>query len=239
MNFDLFQYLENLAFIYVYGRLAIHFVPGIIYFFLNIPFNSYSQVDKPRILFNLVGLGFMHLMYFSQNTSQADNLFLQVITTIVFSLGLFFCSLSWSDKFEGSFLPHLKRSAVIPLENFNLSIPEVQIVQLYNALVQFDLLNQDLTAFEDFHNVLTKNWKDHNSKIHFKMDGPSCREFYDYFVKTYPKNSLTLKNMFISSKLIIRPDGKYYNYNTIKNAPTKTSFSKQNETLKNIFSKLA
>jgi len=239
MNFDLFQYLENLAFIYVYGRLAIHFAPGIIYFFLNIPFNSYSQVEKPRILVNLVGLGFMHLMYFSQNTTQADNLLLQVITTIVFSLGFFLCSLSWSDKFESSFLPRLKIPTVIPLENFNLSISEVQIVQLYNALVQFDLVNQDLTTFEDFHNVLTKNWRDHTSRIHFKMDGPSCREFYDYFVKTYPKNSLTLKNLFISSKLIIRPDGKYYNYNTIKNAPTKTSFSKQNETLKNIFSKLA
>lgn len=238
MNFDLFQYFANLAFIYAYGRLAIHFAPGITYFFLNIPFNSFSQVEKPRIFVNLLGLGFMHLMYYSHSNSQVDYLPLQVITTISFTLGFFFCSLSWSDKFERSFLPPLKKPVVLPLENFNLSIPEVKIIQLYNALVQFDLLNQDLTTFEDFHNVLTKNWKDHNSRIHFKMDGPSCREFYDCLVRTFPKNSLTLKNLFISSQLIIRPDGKCYNYNTIKNAPTKTTFSKQNETLKNIFSKL-
>ena len=239
MDFDLFQYLENLAFIYVYGRLAIHFAPGIIYFFLNIPFNAYSLVEKPRIFVNLVGLGFMHLMYFSQITSQTNNLILQLITTIVFYLGFFFCCFSWSQKFEHSFLPKLKKSVSKSSENFNLSIPEGKIVQLYNELVRFDLLNQDLTTFEDFQNVLTKNWKDHNSKIHFKMDGPSCREFYEYFVRTYPKNSLTLKNLFISSELIIRPDGKFYNYNTIKNAPTKTSFSKQNETLKTIFTGLA
>jgi len=238
MNFDLFQYLANVAFIYTYGRLAIHFAPGIFYFFLNTPYKSYSQVEKPRIFVNLVGLGFMHLMYYSQN-SQENYLLLQVITTIGFALGFFLCSLSWTDKFERSFLPPIKKPAIIPMENFNLSIPDAKIVQLYNALVQFDLLNQDLTAMEDFHNVLTKNWKDHNSRIHFKMDGPSCREFYEYLVRTYPKNSLTLKNLFISSELILRPDGKSYNYNTIKNAPTKTSFSKQNETLKNIFSKLA
>lgn len=238
MNFDLFQYLAGVAFIYAYGRLAIHFAPGITYFFLNIPFNSFSQVEKPRIFVNLLGLGFMHLMYFSHSTSQVNYLPLQLITTMAFALGFFFCSLSWSDKFERSFLPPLKKPAIIPLENFNLSIPDAKIVQLYNELVQFDLLNQDLTAIEDFKNVLTKNWKDHNSRIHFKMDGPSCREFYDYLVRTYPKNSLTLKNLFISSQLIIRPDGKCYNYNTLKNAPTKTPFSKHNETLTNIFKKL-
>jgi len=239
MDFDLLQYLGNLAFIYAYGRLAIHFAPGIIYFFLNIPFNSYSPVEKPRIFINLVGLGFMHLMYYFQITTQTNNWYLHLTTTSVFCLGFFFCCLSWSQKFEHSFLPKLKKPVLKSSENFNLSIPEVKIVQLFNALVQFDLLNQDLTTFEDFHNVLTKNWKDHNSKIHFKMDGPSCREFYEYFVRTYPKNSLTLKNLFIYSELIIRPDGKFYNYNTIKNAPTKTSFSKQSETLKTIFTGLA
>lgn len=130
MNFDLLQYLESVAFIYAYGRLAIHFSPAIFRFFLNTSFNSYSQVEKPRILFNLVGLGFMHLMYFSQSTSPADNLLLQVITTSAFGLGFFFWVLSWTDKFERSFLPHLKRAEEIPLENFNLVIPEVKLEQL-------------------------------------------------------------------------------------------------------------
>lgn len=238
MNFDLLQYLANLAFIYAYGRLAIHFAPRIFRFFLNTSFNSYSQVEKPRILFNLVGLGFMHLMYFSQSTSPADNLLLQVITTSAFGLGFFFCVLSWTDKFERSFLPHLKRAEEISLENFNLTIPEMKLEQLYNDLVRYDLLNQELTAFEDFHNVLTKNWKDHNSRIHFKMDGPSSREFYNFFTKTFPNNTMTIKNLFITSKLVFRPDGKKYNYNTLKNAPSRTPFSKHNETLENIFKKL-
>ncbi len=107
---------------------------------LNIPFNSFSQVKKLRIFVNLVGLGFMHQMFFSQSYSQANNLLLQVITTIDFALVFFLCFLSL-------------------------------------------------------------------------------------------KNSLTLKNLFISSWLILRPDGKSYNFNTIKNAPTKTSFSKQNKNI--------
>ena len=50
---------------------------------------------------------------------------------------------------------------------------------------------------------------------------------------------MTLKNLFITSGLVFRPDGKRYNYNTIKNAPTRTPVSKQKDILVQIFSKLS
>lgn len=67
------------------------------------------------------------------------------------------------------------------------------------------------------------------------MDGPSSREFYEYLSKAFPKNTMTIKNLFITSELVLRADGKKYKYNTLKNAFTRTLVSKQNEVLINIF----
>ena len=102
-------------------------------------------------------------------------------------------------------------------------------------MVRFDLIDLEATSLIDFKNVLLKDWDSHNSKIHLKMDGPSCREFYEYFKKAFPNNSITLKNLFKSSGLIVRPDGKGYNYHTLKNAPTRSPISKQHEVLIMIF----
>lgn len=93
-------------------------------------------------------------------------------------------------------------------------------------MVKFDLIGQEGTTLAHFKNVLHKDWESHCSKIHLKMDGPSCKEFYDNFNKTFPNNSMTLKNLFKHSGLIVRPDGKAHNYHTLKNAPTRSPISK-------------
>ncbi|MDT0690330.1 hypothetical protein RM549_11075 [Salegentibacter sp. F188] len=239
MSFDLFPYLTSIAFIYIYGRLANHFAPKIYCYFLNESIVWQKQIEKPRIFLHLIGLSFMHLMVYSNSSIEITGLLIQFITWLTFILGFFACQFTWTKKFEATFTPQLKRSTARSSENFNLSISDLQLIQLYNELVRFDLLNQDLTTVEDFNNVLLKDWKEHNSKLHLKMDGPSCREFYEYFIRTYPNNSLTMKNLFVTSKLVLRADGKSYNYNTIKNAPIRTAVSKHNESLIKIFRKLS
>lgn len=235
MNFDIFKYLSNLAFIFIYSRLAIHYAPAIFFYFINSNSATIGYLEKPRILFHLIGLSFMHLMYSFQQTYKGSDISIQLLTFLVFSLGLFFCIISWGEKFNSSFLEKPKIKAARPINNFNLSISDFQINQLYNDMVRFDLLDQEETSIEDFKNVLLNDWNSHGSKLHLKMDGPSCREFYDYLKKTFPNNSMTLKNLFKSSKLIVRPDGKGYNYHTLKNAPTRSPISKQHEALKVIF----
>lgn len=238
MKIDLFQYLASLGFIYTYGLLAIHFAPKLFCYFFNEPIAWQQQVEKPRIFLHLIGLGFMHLMIYSHSSLENTGLLIQLIKGLTFILGFLACQFTWTKKLEDTFAPQFKRSTAKSSENFNLSISDLQLNQLYKELVRFDLLNQDLTSLEDFRNVLLKDWREHNSKLHFKMDGPTCREFYEYLIRTYPNNTLTMKKLFVTSKLVLRPDGKSYNYNTIKNAPTRTRVSKHNETLINIFQKL-
>ena len=238
MKIDLIQYLASLGFIYTYGRLAIHFAPKLFCYFFNEPIAWQQQVEKPRIFLQLIGLSFMHLMAHSYSSIENKGVLIQLITWLTFILGFLACQFTWNKKFEYTFAPHVKRSTAKSFKNFNLSISDLQLSQLYNELVRFDLINQDLTSLEDFRNVLLKDWREHNSRLHFKMDGPTCREFYEYLIRTYPNNSLTMKNLFVTSKLVLRPDGKSYNYNTLKNAPIRTPVSKNNQTLINIFKKL-
>ncbi|MDT0648450.1 hypothetical protein RM545_17315, partial [Zunongwangia sp. F260] len=214
MSFDLFPYLTSIAFIFIYGRLANHFAPKVFGYFLNETIAWQQHLEKPRIFLHSIGLGFMNLMVYSNSSLEKTGLLIQFIVWLTFILGFLACQFTWTKKFEDTFAPQLKKPTAKSSENFNLSISDLQLIQLYNELVRFDLLNQDLTTVEDFKYVLLKDWKEHHSKLHLKMDGPSCREFYDYLIRTYPNNTLTMKSLFITSKLVLRPDGKSYNYNT-------------------------
>ena len=237
MNFNLFPYLTSIAFIFIYGRLAIHFAPKVFGYFINETIPWQQHLEKPRIFLHFIGLSLMHLMIYS-SSSLETGFPIKLITWLTFILGFSACQFTWTKKFKDTFAPQLKRSTAKSSENFNLSISDIQITQLYNEMIRHDLINQDATSLEDFKKVLLEDWTSHRSKLHLEMDGPSSREFYDYLSRTYPKNTMTLKNFFVVSGVVLRPDGKTYNYNTIKNAPTRTPVSKGNETLVSIFSKI-
>ncbi|MBZ9631376.1 hypothetical protein LB465_11350 [Salegentibacter sp. LM13S] len=238
MNFDLFKYLTTLGFIYIYGRLVLHYGSFFLSFMLDNEMDWISKIEKPRILFLVLGLGLMHLSVFSSYAIESDNFLVVAISFLVFLAGFFLSVLPWTDKFKNSMQSQKPAGSLKKDKNFNLVISEGQIQKLYHNLMRYDLLNSEKTSLLDFQKVLTENWETHNSKIHFNMDGASCREFYDYFTQTFPENSLTMKNFFETSKLVIRSDGKPYKYNTIKSAPLKTVSSKENDRLNKIFQEL-
>ncbi|MGY5848596.1 hypothetical protein ACW6QP_14395 [Salegentibacter sp. HM20] len=197
-----------------------------------------ANIEKPRLLFLGLGLGLMHLMVYSLNSIQTEHSFLPIMIIIVFILGFYLSIIPWTDKFKKCIRHQNATNFSETKSCFNLGIPDVQLQILYHDLIRYDLLNSKKTSLQDFKNVLTKNWDEHQSKIHLNMDGPSTREFYDHLSSAFPNNTMTMKDLFINSKLILRTDGKRYNYNTLKNAPTRTPVSKNNEVLISIFEKL-
>lgn len=237
MNFDIITYLSCFAFIYVYSRLAIHYLPVIYSQFLDENFSLVNSIEKPRLLFHFTGLSFMHLMFNFHQSNQTSNLAVQLLIVLVYLLGLYFCLISWRANFKSSFLKKTISHPDKSPNNFNLSISDTHLTQLYNEMVRFDLIDQEATSLVDFKNVLLKDWDTHSSRLYLNLDGPSCREFYDKLIKAFPNNAITLKNLFINHDLMRRPDGKPYKYNTLKNAPTRSPISKQHESLEAIFQK--
>ena len=237
MHFDLIGYLFSLAILYLYGRLLLHYGTVFIRFMVNDQYVWKLNLERPRMLFTLVGLGFMHLMLYAHTGSGSQHYLFQSITLTTFGLAFFLAQLAWTENFESKFEVK-KTSHPQNINNFNFKISESQVQQLYNELTRYDLLCPDKTSLEAFHSVLTQDWDCHDFKIHLKLDGPSSREFYEHLVMTFPKNSTTLKRFFETSSVIVRANGKPYKYNTIKNAPTRTPVSKYAQTLNDVFQKL-
>jgi hypothetical protein len=235
MSFDLFKYLTTLGFIYIYGRLILHYGKMFWAYMMNERILWNTKIERPRILFMGMGLGVMHLAFYSRYNIESDTLIVLAISFLVFLAGFFLCILPWTDKFKNSMLSQKSAGSLKKNKNFNLNISEDQAQKLYHNLMRYDLLNTEKTSLQDFTNVLTKDWDAHNSKIHFNMDGPSSREFYEYLSKAFPRNTMTIKNLFITSELVLRADGKKYKYNTLKNAPIRTPVSKNNQALNSIF----
>lgn len=235
MNFDLFKYLTTIGFIFIYIKLIWHYGSIFLSYMLDQENQWNIKFERPRILFVGLGLGVMHLAVYLRYTIESGTLLVPAISFLVFLAGFFLSILPGTEKFKSSMQGQTPVSSLKKNKNFNLNISEDQAQKLYHNLMRYDLLNSEKTSLQDFRNVLTKDWDAHNSKIHFNMDGPSSREFYEYLSKAFPKNTMTIKNLFITSELVLRRDGKKYKYNTLKNAFTRTPVSKQNEVLINIF----
>ncbi len=98
----------------------------------------------------------MHLMFTFHQTYESSGVPIQLLVLLVFFLGVFFCLVSWGEKFESSFSEKLRIKTAKPSTNFNLSISDTQIDRLYNEMIRFDLIDQEETSIEDFKNVLLK-----------------------------------------------------------------------------------
>lgn len=232
----LLKYSFFVCFVIVYVRIAIPYCQSLVRFMFNVHLKWDKYVDKPRLAFYALGLLFMHVSYFTLfKENFSSSVFFVVSYTFIFLTGTFFCMITWTKKFTQVFIPAITKKMASP-QNFQISITEKQLNTLYNGLVKYELIRQSKSTRADFFNVLLKDWDEHDSSLHFNLDAPSCREFYELLSGSFPKNNLSLTSSFGKSKRIKRVDGKAYNYNTIKNAPTRTPISKKHTELHNIFS---
>ena len=75
MRFDLLQYLFALGTFNIYGRIFLYYGLNGINYMLDQKFNWKTELEKPRILFLLVGLVFMHLMIHANQTFANQDYF--------------------------------------------------------------------------------------------------------------------------------------------------------------------
>ncbi len=238
MQDNFIKYLLLLCFAYAYVRLLIPYIGFFARFMFNEPVRWDKYVEKPRLVFYGLGLVLMHGSYstFFEPIAILPTFF-NVLNWFVFVSGIILTQLTWSKKFKGVFIPKIKEK-LKRKNNFNISATDGQLKNLYNGLVRHDMIIMELTKVEDFIKVLKENWNTHDSKIHFKLDAPSCREFYELFKVYFPENSLSVIDFFKRSNTIRREDGKPFTYSTIKDAKSRTPISKKSDKLKTIFSNL-
>ena len=234
---DFIKYLLLAPFAYVYVRLLIPYVG----FFARYMFNESTQwdkyIEKPRLVFYGIGLLLMHSSYSAiLEYSEPLRGFFFYANCLMFTGGIAMSQITWSKRFKIVFIPKIQEK-LKKRNNFGLSATNDQLKELYRGLVNYDMILPERTDKDDFITVFKEDWYTHKSKIHFKLDAPSCREFYELFKVTFPKNTMSVIDFFKRSDTIRREDGKPYKYSTVKDAKSRTPISKKSDELKTIFSR--
>ncbi|MFS4469255.1 hypothetical protein [Maribacter sp. 2210JD10-5] len=231
----LIKYLLLACFAYVYVRLLIPYIGFFTRFMFNERVGWDKYIEKPRLVFYGLGLALMHGSYstFFERIEILPQLF-YTLNWFVFICGIALTLLTWTKKFKNVFIPKIKEK-LKSRRNFNISITEDQLKNIYNSLVRYDMIICERTEIDDFMKVFKEDWNAHDSKIYFKLDAPSCREFFELFKVNFPKNSLTVIDFFKRSDTIRREDGNPYTYSTVKDAKSRTPISKKSNELQSIF----
>ncbi|WP_422859661.1 hypothetical protein ACOKFD_01645 [Flagellimonas sp. S174] len=233
--FLILKYFMLACFAYVIIRIVVPYLVLFIRFMFNEPFKWDKFVEKPRLVFYAIGLLNMQLGFNAilEHPGQFATFYL-IVGCFLFLGGIFMTQVTWTKRFKKVFIPKIKEKLKTP-RNFNISISESQLGKLYDNMVRYDMVIIDETSKDDFIQCFLKNWDEHDAKIHLKLKNPSCKEFYELFKLTFPKNDLQLIDFIKNSDLLRREDGQPYNYDTVRNALTRNRFSKRSEELEAVF----
>lgn len=169
-----------------------------------------KYIEKPRLVFYGTGLMLMHSSYSSilEYVHTPTNIYF-IANCFIFFGGIIMSQLTWSEKFKRVFIPTIKNK-LKSKKNFNVAATEDQLKSIYNGLVRYDMIIAERTPIDGFVKVFTEDWNSHTSKIYFKLDAPSCREFYELFKVNFPSNTLSVIDFFKRSSTIRREDGNPY-----------------------------
>lgn len=216
-------------------RLMVPYIVLFARFMFNEPFKWDKYVEKPRLVFYGIGLLLMQTGYNGILDYATRFLNFYFITgSFLFLGGMFMTQLTWSKQFDKIFIPKIKEKLKTS-RNFNISISESQLEKLYDNMIRYDMVMMDKTSKDDFIQCFLEDWDKHNAKIHLKLKNPACKEFYELFKLTFPKNDLQLIDFIKNSDLLRREDGRRYNYDTVRNALTRNRVSKRSEELEAVF----
>lgn len=228
-----------LAFAVVYVRILIPYIRYFIRYMFNETVGWNKYVERPRLVFYGMGLLLMHFSTHSVIQVLPRSIGLLVILNwILFLIGFYLCMVTWTKKFIIDFIPRIAMK-IQGRRNFNIITTDRQLERLYKELIHWDMVDFHKTGMRDFINALLLDWDTHKSKIYFKLDSPSLREFYEMLRTTFPKNSLHLIDFVSNSKVVHRADGSRYNYDTVRNSTNRLGHSKRSKDLGSVFSNIS
>lgn len=91
------------------------------------------------------------------------------------------------------------RSSRMRLVGFHMDFNERILRRIYGSLTQYEFLDEDLTSFADFYNVLVLDFEEHDSVLHFNCTQPQLKYVLEKFKQF--KKGLRLKTFERSEKI--------------------------------------
>ncbi|MCM4168925.1 hypothetical protein KCTC52924_02626 [Arenibacter antarcticus] len=147
----------------------------------------------------IVGFSFfgIFIAYFSFDLYEAyEILWLALLPIGFFAIVIFvvLVSDSYRDK-----LKQRSRSHRMKLVGFNMDFNERILRRIYSSLTQYEYLDENLTGFSNFYEVMVLDFHDHESVLYFNCTQPQLKYILDKFKQL--KKGISLKSFERSQKI--------------------------------------
>lgn len=188
---------------------------------INHDYATFMKRGKNGVMVGFIILG-AFFAYFSFDLYRSyGKLWLALLPIIAFVIFVLAVLVTHSYK---SKLKHLNRIPRLKLVGINMDFNERILKKIYGFLTKYEFLDEDLTSFTDFYNVLVLDFDEHESALYFTCTLSQLKYILEKFkqykqgllVKTFENSGKVYhKGNLISSRILSKkysdfPPGKEF-----------------------------
>lgn len=126
----------------------------------------------------------------------SDNEWVRAVPLVLAAVALFIFDIS--ETYKGK-MKARNRVSRMRLVGLNLDFNQQILGRIYRQLTKYGYLDEDLTSFQDFYNVMVLDFDDHGSALHFNCTQPQLKYILDKFKQL--KKGISLKAFERSQKI--------------------------------------
>ncbi len=159
-------------------------------------FNDFSNKREFRLIFMAIVLAFMGIQISRLVGMISDNKWVRAVPLVLAAVALFIFDISetYKDKMKAR-----NRVSRMRLVGLNLDFNQQILGRIYRQLAKYGYLDEDLTSFQDFYNVMVLDFDQHDSDLHFNCTLPQLKYILDKFKQL--KKGISLKAFERSQKI--------------------------------------
>lgn len=159
-------------------------------------FNDFSNKREFRLIFMAIVLAFMGIQISRLVGLISDNEWVRAVPLVLAAVALFIFDIS--ETYKGK-MKARNRVSRMRLVGLNLDFNQQILGRIYRQLTKYGYLDEDLTSFQDFYNVMVLDFDEHGSALHFNCTQPQLKYILEKF-KQY-KRGIRLKTFERSEKV--------------------------------------
>ena len=151
---------------------------------------------KNALIFGFTLLGILIFFFSFDLYKDYGKVWLALIPVCFFIIFIFVVLVS--DAYREK-VKYRNRSSRMKLVGFNMDFNERVLKRIYGSLTRFEYLDENLTSFSNFYDVMVLDFNDHESVLNFSCTQPQLKYILDKF--KHLKKGISLKSFERSQKI--------------------------------------
>lgn len=195
---------------------------------INHEITAFMKRGKNGVIVGFIAFG-IFVTFFSRSLYESYGIIWLALLPIGFFIISIFVVLV-SDPYRGR-LRYRNRSSSLKLVGFNMDFNERILRRIYSSLTRYEYLDENLTGFPDFYEVMVLDFNDHRSVLHFNCTQAQLKYILENFKQL--KKGLRLSTFERSEKIYKK--GKLISSESLSKSYNKNPLTKETEDLMDSF----